>query len=128
MPEPMPEPMPEIVHARLPLVPWMADHTLRLPGTVPIDPADWLQRDEVFAAQMAERDRLIADHPAEVLAMAGSARPAAEELLALILCPPRPRAGLRPRRAGDAAAPTACSCRSAARRSSPPDDWSRRTW
>ena len=33
----------------------MADHTLRLRGTVPIDTADWLQRDEVFAAQMAER-------------------------------------------------------------------------
>jgi dimethylamine monooxygenase subunit A len=78
-------PVPDVLHARLPVVPWMADHTLRLPGTVPIDPADWLQRDEVFALQMAERDRLIAECPAEVLAMPEAARPAAEELLALIL-------------------------------------------
>jgi hypothetical protein len=77
--------MPDILHARLPVVPWMADHTLRLPGTVPIDPADWLQQDEVFALQMAERDRLIAERPEEVLAMPEAARPAAEELLALIL-------------------------------------------
>jgi len=73
------------VHDRLPLAPWMADHTLRLPGTVPIAPADWLQRDEVFAAQMAERDRLILGRPAEVHAMTGTARPAAEELLGLVL-------------------------------------------
>jgi hypothetical protein len=77
--------MPEILHDRLPVVPWMADHTLRLPGTVPIDPADWLQRDEVFAQQMAERDRLIAERNGDVLAMPEAARPAAEELLALIL-------------------------------------------
>jgi hypothetical protein len=34
---------------------------------------------------MAERDRLIAERPAEVLAMLDPARPAAEELLALVL-------------------------------------------
>ena len=77
--------MAEIVLSRLPVVPWMAEHTLRLPGTVPIDPADWLQRDEAFALQMAERDRLIAERPSEVLAMPDAARPAAEELLALVL-------------------------------------------
>jgi dimethylamine monooxygenase subunit A len=77
--------VPDILNDRLAVVPWMADHTLRLPGTVPIDPADWLQRDEVFALQMAERDRLIAERPAEVLAMPEPARPAAEELLALVL-------------------------------------------
>ena len=47
----MPETMPEIVQSRLPVAPWMADHMLRLPGTVPIAPADWLQRDEAFAAR-----------------------------------------------------------------------------
>ena len=77
--------MAEIVLNRLSVVPWMAEHTLRLPGTVPIDPADWLQRDEAFALQMAERDRLIAERPSEVLAMPDPARPAAEELLALVL-------------------------------------------
>jgi Haem-dependent oxidative N-demethylase, alpha subunit-like len=77
--------MSEIVQERLPVAPWMAEHTLRLPGTVPIAPEDWLQRDEVFAAQMAARDRLIAERRDAVHAMAESARPAAEELLATIL-------------------------------------------
>jgi len=77
--------MAAILQDRLPVAPWMADHTLRLPGTVPIAPADWLQRDEAFAAQMALRDRLIAERPAAVHAVADTCRPAAEELLALVL-------------------------------------------
>jgi hypothetical protein len=77
--------MPEILHDRLPVAPWMADHTMRLPGTVPIALADWLQRDEVFGAQMALRDRLIAEKTAAVHAMGAGCRPAAEELLATVL-------------------------------------------
>lgn len=77
--------MSVILHEHLPVVPWMADHTLRLPGTVPVALADWLQRDEVFARQMSLRDWLIAERPAEVHAMAHDARPAADELLALVL-------------------------------------------
>jgi hypothetical protein len=77
--------MPTILQERLPVAPWMADHTLRLPGTAPIALSDWLQRDEAFAAQMAERDRLIAERPADVHALAESARPAAQELLATVL-------------------------------------------
>ncbi len=77
--------MTAILQTRLPVAPWMADHTLRLPGTTPIALADWLQRDEVFAAQMAVRDRLIAERPSAVHAMAEDCRPAAEELLALVL-------------------------------------------
>lgn len=76
---------PDILHRRLPVVPWMADHTLRLPGTVPIAPGDWLQRDEVFAAQLALRDRLISENAQDVHAMAPAARAAADELLALVL-------------------------------------------
>jgi hypothetical protein len=77
--------MTEIVQDRLGTVPWMAAHMLRLPGTVPIAPGDWLQRDEAFAAQMAERDRLLAELPGHVHAMPDAARPAAEELLARVL-------------------------------------------
>jgi hypothetical protein len=77
--------MPEIFQMRLPVAPWMAEHTLRLPGTTPIDPADWLQRDEVFAAQMAYRDALIAERPGEVHALLPGAEPAAAELLATVL-------------------------------------------
>jgi dimethylamine monooxygenase subunit A len=77
--------MTPILHDSLPVAPWMADHTLRLPGTMPIELADWLQRDEVFARQMSLRDWLISERPAEVHAMAPAARPAAAELLALVL-------------------------------------------
>lgn len=58
---------------------------LRLPGTVPVAMADWLQRDDAFGAQMALRDHLIAERREAVHAMADGARPAAEELLALVL-------------------------------------------
>jgi hypothetical protein len=58
----------------------MAEHTLRLPGTTPIAPSDWLQRDEVFAAQMACRDRLIAERPEAVHALLPDAQAAAAEL------------------------------------------------
>lgn len=77
--------MPEILNPRLPIAPWMAGHTLRLPGTTPIDPADWLQRDEVFAEQMAWRDALIAGRGPEVHALLPGAEPAAEELLGAVL-------------------------------------------
>lgn len=77
--------MPPILQRHLPVAPWMADHTLRLPGTVPIALAEWLQRDDVFAEQMAARDYLIAERPAAVHAVADAARPAAAELLALVL-------------------------------------------
>lgn len=74
-----------ILQERLPLAPWMAEHTLRLPGTAPIALADWLQRDDAFAAQMACRDRLIAERRQAVHAMTEGCRPAAEELLSLVL-------------------------------------------
>lgn len=77
--------MNDILQTKLPVAPWMASHTLRLPGTTPIALDDWLQRDEAFAAQMAERDRLIAARTHEVHACAAPSLPAAEELLALVL-------------------------------------------
>lgn len=69
----------------LPVAPWMAPHTSRLPGTVPISPADWLFRDEVFAVRIALRDRLIAERPDAVHACAPTAGPAADELLAHVI-------------------------------------------
>ncbi len=77
--------MPPILQRSLPVVPWMAEHTLRLPGTVPIDPADWLVRDDAFAAQMAARDALIAGRPDAVHAMPDESRPAADELLSRVI-------------------------------------------
>ncbi len=76
---------PEILQVRLPVAPWIADHTLRLPGTGPIPVAEWLQRDDAFAAQMAYRDRLIAERSEAVHAMGEGCRAAADELLATVL-------------------------------------------
>ncbi|MBB5220934.1 hypothetical protein HNP73_000855 [Amaricoccus macauensis] len=81
----MPSRFSNVLHDHLPIAPWMADHTLRLPGTVPVSLADWLQRDEAFGGQMALRDWLIAERPAEVHALAPGARRAAEELLGFVL-------------------------------------------
>jgi hypothetical protein len=39
----------------------------RLPGTMPCDADDWLRVDEVYAAQMAYRTALLAEHPQAVL-------------------------------------------------------------
>ena len=77
--------MPEILNARLPVAPWMADHMLRLPGTTPIELADWLQRDEAYAGQMAYRDALIAEREPEVHGLLPGAEAAAAELLGLVL-------------------------------------------
>lgn len=77
--------MPPVLQSRLPVAPWMAPHTMRLPGTVPIAPQEWLLRDEVFGQQMALRDQLIAERPEAVHAMEPGCAPAAEELLAVIL-------------------------------------------
>lgn len=77
--------MVEILQRRPAVAPWMASHMLRLPGTVPIAPEEWLQRDEAFAEQMAYRDRLIAERPEAVHALADSAAPAASELLATMV-------------------------------------------
>ena len=56
-----------------------------LPGIAPLDPDDWIMVDDAFAAQMAERARLLADRRDEVLALDDSARPAAGELLDEVL-------------------------------------------
>ncbi|MEZ5716358.1 MAG: DUF3445 domain-containing protein [Paracoccaceae bacterium] len=56
-----------------------------LPGIAPLDVADWLWVDDAFAAQMAERERLIGDHRDKVIALDEAARPAADELLETVL-------------------------------------------
>ncbi|WP_421904487.1 heme-dependent oxidative N-demethylase family protein [Mameliella sp.] len=56
-----------------------------LPGIAPLDPADWLIVDEAYAAQMAERRRLLTDRRDEVLALSAAAVPAAEELMETVL-------------------------------------------
>jgi dimethylamine monooxygenase subunit A len=61
--------MTPILHSRLPHLPWADPRTARLPGMLPVEGDDWLREDEVFAAQMAERDRLIAAQPDKIHAL-----------------------------------------------------------
>ncbi len=56
-----------------------------LPGIAPLDWTDWLIFDEAFAGQMAERDRLLTEARAAVVAVSPEAEPAAQELLSLVL-------------------------------------------
>lgn len=79
-----PQPRP-ILQSQLPFLPWMDPRTRRLPGILPVEGEDWLRVDDAYAAQMAERERLIEAVPEVVHAMLPEARPAAEELYAKVL-------------------------------------------
>jgi hypothetical protein len=59
-----------------------ADHPL--PGTRPLAPGDWLRRDERFAEQMAEKDRLIATRREHVIGMTPEGAAPARELLEIV--------------------------------------------
>ncbi|MBQ0808843.1 DUF3445 domain-containing protein [Roseovarius sp.] len=74
--------MTEILQTRLPYDP---EGPHALPGVSPLAMADWLQVDEAFAGQMAERARLLSEQRAEVLAVTDGAVPAAAELLQFVL-------------------------------------------
>ena len=74
-----------ILQDRLPLFPWAHPATRRLPGIQPVQGRDWLRVDEVYAGQMALRDRLIAAQPDVVHATLPQAAAAADELYATIL-------------------------------------------
>lgn len=77
--------MTDILQTSLPFAPWTDPRTRRLPGILPLPAGEWLQIDDAYAAQMAERDRLIASRPGDVHALAERARAAAEELLDRVL-------------------------------------------
>ncbi|RYG91897.1 DUF3445 domain-containing protein [Loktanella sp. IMCC34160] len=57
----------------------------RLPSMVPVAPGDWLQVDDAYAGQLAEKARLIAAHRDRVMACLPEARDAAAELLTVVL-------------------------------------------
>jgi dimethylamine monooxygenase subunit A len=79
-------PILPILQSHLPFLPWMDPRIARLPGVVPIAAGeDWLTVDDAFAGQMAERDRLIADHPDRVVALMPDANAAATELYGAVL-------------------------------------------
>lgn len=57
----------------------------RLPGISPVGQVDWITVDQGYAAQVAEKQRLIADRVADVYQMRPAAEAAAVELLAEVL-------------------------------------------
>ncbi|MCG6883827.1 MAG: DUF3445 domain-containing protein [Silicimonas sp.] len=76
---------PLVLQSRLPRPPWLDPAVWRLPGVQPLEPADWLIRDDAFAGQMALRDRLIAERPGEVHQLLPPAAPAARECYEAVL-------------------------------------------
>lgn len=89
-----------ICQSALPLRPWAEPKTARLPGLNPVEPGDWLRVDDAYALQMAYRDELLTDRRDAVHALEENARPAAEELLDMVLAEVLAKPGFR--RAGDA--------------------------
>ncbi|TGD65086.1 DUF3445 domain-containing protein [Tabrizicola sp. WMC-M-20] len=77
--------MNEVLQPSLPFAPWADARTRRLPGIVPLDMADWLRVDEVYAGQMALRDRLLATREAEVVGQMSIATQAIEEMYEYVL-------------------------------------------
>lgn len=74
-----------ILNTTLPFAPWMQPAGRKLPGIMPLDPADWLLVTDAYSAQMAERARLLAEREADVLAVLPQAEAATHELYAMIL-------------------------------------------
>ena len=56
-----------------------------LPGIQPLQRSDWLQIDEAYDQQIAERERLLSAARGVVVQLSETARPAAEELLDQVL-------------------------------------------
>lgn len=65
--------------------PYDIDALRPLPGVAPLDEADWIRVDEAYAAQMAERERLIAERRNVVIALEPAAEAIAAELLDEVL-------------------------------------------
>ena len=74
-----------ILQASLAVKPWLVPGLWRLPGLQPLEPARWLQVDDAYGAQLAEKARLVAVRLPDVHALPDAARPAAVELMALVL-------------------------------------------
>lgn len=86
--------MTAILNQYLPAQPWADPRLARLPGTLPTQGDIWFTQSETYAAQMAERDQLIATG-APVHALLPAAEAAAAELYVLTLDRLRATAGFR---------------------------------
>ena len=93
-----------ILQERLFDAPWGDPSFRRLPGMRPVGADDWLRVDEVYARQMALRERYLAERRGEVVAELPEAREAAEEVLDLTLESLARRSDFAVERGGGAAA------------------------
>lgn len=87
--------MTPILQSHLPAESIALLHKSSLPGIRPLAMADWLQFDDAFGGQMAERDRLLGKIPEQVHAMCAEALAAGQELLDCVLAVLKVRAGYR---------------------------------
>ena len=74
-------PQPAILQTH---IPFDAHGNAKLPGVQPLDMADWLIRDEVFGAQVALKQRLLAQQTDAVLARVAGCGPAENELCEVV--------------------------------------------
>ena len=84
--------MPEILQKN---IPYDVSQHKKLPGMLPLAEDGWLIEDEAYAAQLAERDRLLQDIPDKVFADAGASAEAKQEVLDEILAQLRRRPSYR---------------------------------
>ena len=84
--------MPEILQQKIPYD--VSEHK-KLPGMLPLAEDGWLIEDEAYAAQLAERDRLLQVMPDKVFADAGASAEAKQEVLDEILAQLRRRPSYR---------------------------------
>ncbi len=73
--------MTPILQSHLPYTPWLDPALRRLPGIQPVAAGEWLQIDDAYEAQLAEKKHLIDTKTCDVLALDAGARVASEELL-----------------------------------------------
>jgi hypothetical protein len=80
------KPMPRAQRAPMPRYRPFLDGPWRLAmGIKALDPAEWIEVDDRFALQLAERRRLLSERPADVLAGLPESLPGQRELLCLLL-------------------------------------------
>ncbi|MBN8290505.1 DUF3445 domain-containing protein [Rhodobacter sp. NTK016B] len=73
-----------VLQKALPVAPWMDPRLKRLPGILPLDPAQWLIVDEAYVGQMAERELLLDTRRDAVLQVLPEAGAAVAELVELV--------------------------------------------
>lgn len=81
----LPVETPPILNIDLPERPWRLPQARRLPGIAPIAMSDWLWQLDTYAAQMAERERLLEACPDKVHGLLPDAQAAAQELFDIVL-------------------------------------------